>query len=187
MVSTDDERIAEIAVKYGASVPFMRSAENSDDFATTMDVLTEVISDYELKLNTKFEFLCCLYPTAPLISCKRIQEGFRLISGNDYFCVYPVVQFSYPVWRGLERTKEGKTAMIWPEYMRSRSQDLKKVYHDAGQWYWYRSDKILNSEFLENIYTIVLDDCEVQDIDNLMDWKLAELKYKLINEEKNIL
>ena len=165
----------------------MRSAENSDDYATTMDVLAEVISDYEVKLNTKFEFLCCLYPTAPLISYKRIREGFSLISGNDFFCVYPVVQFSYPVWRGLEITKEGKTAMIWPEYMRSRSQDLKKVYHDAGQWYWYRSDKINNSEFIKNIHTIVLDDYEVQDIDNLMDWKLAEMKYKLIHEEKNIL
>ncbi len=186
IVSTDDQGIADISLKYGASIPFMRSTKNSDDFATTMDVLTEVLSEFKEKSDTKFEFVCCIYPTAPLINYKRIQEGFRLITDNEYYCVYPVCRFSYPIWRGLEITKEGKTAMIWPEYMRTRSQDLKKVYHDAGQWYWYRSNKLINSEFIKNIHTIILDDYEVQDIDNLMDWKLAEMKYKLINEEKNI-
>ena len=187
MVSTDDDEIASISLKYGAKIPFMRSLKNSDDFATTMDVILEVTSEYRNRKNISFDSVCCIYPAAPLIRFNRLQEGFRLLSDNKYFCVHPVCPFSYPIWRGLEITEEGKTVMVWPEYSRSRSQDLKKVYYDAGQWYWYRTDKLLNSEFVKNVYTIILNEYEVQDIDNLMDWKLAEMKYKLINEEKNIL
>lgn len=180
MVSTEDDEVSEIAKQYGAVVPFMRSKDNANDFATTIDVLKEVESQYLQKFNKVFEIICCLYPTAPLIQMKELKEGLNLLLEKNFDTVFPVVAFSYPVWRGLE-IANGKTKMIWPEYTKSRSQDLKKVFHDAGQWYWYKSAKVNNTLFTKNTASIILKEDEVQDIDTLTDWKLAEMKYRLLH------
>jgi pseudaminic acid cytidylyltransferase len=182
MVSTDDDEIAKIAVKYGAKVPFLRSAETSTDFATTMEVIQEVVSEYKIQFGKVFDLVCCIYPTAPLIQMKHLKKGLDLLLEKDFGSVFPVVVFGYPVWRGVEITADGKTQMVWPEYINFRSQDLKKVYHDAGQWYWMRMNQSLKIIFTQNSGSIVLSETEVQDIDNLIDWDLAEMKYKLLNE-----
>ena len=180
MVSTDDDEIAAIARHYGAMVPFLRSADNANDFAATIDVLKEVEQNYRQILNKTFDFICCIYPTAPLMNKIQLQEGFELLKGKQLDAVFPIVPFSYPVWRGLEILDE-KTKMVWPQYINSRSQDLKTVYHDAGQWYWYNPNKIRLSLFTENTASLILSHETVQDIDTLIDWKLAEMKYQLIN------
>ena len=184
MVSTDDTEIAEIAVRYGAKVPFFRSADNAGDLSTTANALKEVELDYQQKLNQQFDFICCIYPTAPFIKKQNLVDGFNLLIERTLDSVFPVVSFSYPIWRGLE-ILDGKTKMIWPEYLNARSQDLKAVYHDAGQWYWYNPLKLKESLFSENTGSIILDDIQVQDIDTLSDWAIAEMKYKLLNETPN--
>ncbi|MGZ5243961.1 MAG: pseudaminic acid cytidylyltransferase [Bacteroidia bacterium] len=180
MVSTDDEEIAEIATKYGAKVPFLRSSDNANDFATTYSVIAEVLSEYR-KLNREFEYGCCIYPTAPLIQQTQLKEGFKILTINNFTTLLPVVQFGYPVWRGFEIADNARVKMLWPEYQDSRSQDLKKVYHDAGQWYWFHTEKLLTEGklFTENSGALTMNETEVQDIDNETDWKLAELKYQL--------
>lgn len=185
MVSTDDLEIAEMAIKYGAKVPFYRSAETSNDFATTMAVILEVVSEYKNHFNKIFDLVCCIYPTAPLIQVQHLKNGLDLLLSKNLDSVFPVVAFGYPVWRGVEITDEGKTKMVWPEYQNSRSQDLKKVFHDAGQWYWMNMKKLGKTAFTNNTASIILSEEEVQDIDNLTDWKLAEMKYKILNESKN--
>lgn len=180
MVSTDDKEIAEIAMKYGAKVPFYRSAETSTDFATTIEVINEVVFEYTDKINKKFDLVCCIYPTSPLIQVQQLKNGFDLMLEKKFASVFPIVAFGYPVWRGVEITDEGKTKMVWPEFQNSRSQDLKKVYHDAGQWYWLNLNLQNESLFTNNSGSIELSEEEVQDIDNLTDWKLAEMKYKLL-------
>jgi pseudaminic acid cytidylyltransferase len=182
MVSTDDEEIGEVAIRYGARVPFYRSAETSGDLATTLAVIKEVVSEYKYKFNKEFDFVCCIYPTAPLIQTKHLKSGYKNLVKYNYDCVFPVVSFGYPIWRGLEISDVGRTKMIWPEYKNSRSQDLKMVYHDAGQWYWLNINKIGDSILTENTASIVLSENEAQDIDNQTDWKLAEMKYLLRNE-----
>ena len=102
MVSTDDNEIAEIAEQYGASVPFIRSEKKSDDFASTMDVIFEVLSIYKQKLGIKFQYICCIYPAAPLTQAKHIVEGFKKLTDCNLSSVLPVVAYSYPVWRGIE-------------------------------------------------------------------------------------
>ncbi len=179
MVSTDDIEIAEIAKKYGAKIPFMRSKETSNDFATTVDVINEVLNSY-LNKRKVFQYACCIYPTAPLIKIEHLKMGIDKLINKKRDSVFPIVPFSYPVWRGL-RIKDGKTEMIWKEYQKSRSQDLELVYHDAGQWYWFKTANILNSIWSENTASIILNEMEVQDIDNETDWKLAERKYTIIN------
>ena len=182
MVSTDDPEIAEIAKNHGAAVPFLRSKNNADDFASTVDVIKEVEREYNARFSLVFDKICCIYPTAPLIKTEHLRAGMSLLSESDFDAVFPVVPFSYPIWRGLEVT-DGRVKMVWPENQNVRSQDLKPVYHDAGQWYWYNPTKITDSLFTSNTASIILSEEEVQDIDTPSDWLMAEMKYKLLYEK----
>ena len=186
MVSTDDEEIAQIANQYGAKVPFMRSAENSSDYATTLQVIEEVLINYKSKLDLTFNQVCCIYPTAPLIGPEDLELGLNILKENRFPIVFPIVQYGYPIWRGLERDDDGKSRMIWPENSDARSQDLKQVYHDAGQWYWIDPSRVSEDILKGEFGTVILDELNVQDIDNKEDWILAELKYKLKHDSKYI-
>lgn len=185
MVSTDDNEIAEVAKAYGASVPFMRSAANSDDFAGTAVVIHETLLNYN-KSNIFFEYACCIYPTAPLISPVDISTSFELMKKNGYRTVFPVAAFSYPVQRALQVNTSGKIEMIWPENMKKRSQDLTPAYHDAGQFYWLHVNEFMEDSllFTDNSGPYIMDEVKVQDIDNTTDWVIAELKYKYLQSIK---
>lgn len=180
MVSTDDEEIQEIAKKYGAKVPYLRSEKNSDDFATTFEVIDEVISYYKGQ-NREFENTCCLYPTAPFITSKRLIDANELLLKNEIEAIFTIVQYSYPIQRSLWLNEKGDIKMNWEENIKKRSQDLKINFHDAGQFYFYNTESYLSKNGVFNLKSkpIVLSELEVQDIDNEIDWKLAELKYKL--------
>jgi pseudaminic acid cytidylyltransferase len=183
MVSTDDPEIADVALKYGAKAPFLRSPENADEFATLADVLIEVIKTYKEKRKS-FENICCILPTAPLTSADRIKEAFLKLVNEDFESVLPVVEFSYPILRALEFYDDKTIKMIWPEHLKTRSQDLLPAYHDSGSFYWVKNNTLLEQEtlFCKKGGAIVLPETEVQDIDNETDWKLAVLKYKLLND-----
>lgn len=184
MVSTDDEEIANIAKKFGAKYPFNRSEKNANDFSSTEDVIIEVLEYYEKK-NIKFEYVCCIYPTAPFISSERLIEGFNKLICNNLQTLFPVVSFSYPILRALKSINE-KLKMVWPENEDKRSQDLETYFHDSGQFYWIKSEEFKRDKklFTDNTGFIELSQMEVQDIDNIDDWNLAELKYKKINDIK---
>ena len=186
MVSTDDEEIAKIARRYGARVPFLRSVENADDHATLVDVLLEVLQSYA-KIGKNWDTLCCILPTAPLITSTRIMEGFHKLNQEKLDSVCPVVAFSYPILRALELTADEKLKMIWPEHLKTRSQDLKTAYHDAGSFYWVQVPALLNEHscFCKNGSAIVLKETEVQDIDTFQDWEMAELKYQMLHASEN--
>ncbi len=177
MVSTDDEEIAHIAEKYGAKVPFYRSEQNSDDFATTLDVIQEVRNEYLIR-GKQFDNICCIYPTAPLINILDLMKGYNLLLKNIDL-VYPITPFSYPILRSVTLDNDGNIQMKWPEFAKSRSQDLEKFYHDCGQWYWYKNDSLTNNSFTA-IKSILIDNIGVQDIDNEDDWEIAEIKFKRI-------
>lgn len=188
MVSTDDTEIANIARMYGAVVPFMRSASNSDDYATTADVLLEVLDEYN-KIGKRYDIMCCIYPTAPLVTADKIKRAYEAFTRSGADTLVPVVRFSYPPQRCFV-INDGRLTYKWPEYIRSRSQDLEPYYHDAGQFYFYKIDSFLkarekdgNAIYMMKTAAYELDEIEVQDIDNLTDWKLAEIKYKLLNGE----
>jgi pseudaminic acid cytidylyltransferase len=186
MVSTDSKEIAEVALKYGASVPFMRSSQNADDYAGTADVLKEVL--LQLKENGKaYNHACCIYPTAPFINVDTLQKGYSLLTAGSYDTVFPVCAFSYPVLRSLIVDETGKVAMQWPENINKRSQDLPPFYHDAGQFYWIDISAFLEKQklFTDNTGAVILSELQVQDIDNETDWKIAELKYSLLTNSVN--
>lgn len=181
MVSTDDEEIAEVARRYGAAVPFMRSAKTADDYATTTDVLQEVLREYK-KRGRLFDVLCCIYPTAPFVTSKKLQDSFAYMQDRQADAVVPVVKFTYPPQRCFV-VKNGLLQFKWPENIRARSQDLEPFYHDAGQYYFWRIEKF-SEEMTDNTVPFVLNDLEVQDIDNIEDWELAELKYRILHSKR---
>lgn len=181
MVSTDSEEIADIAKSYGAEVPFMRSQKNSDDYATTADVLHEVISKYE-ELGQHFDVMCCIYPTAPFVTSTKLKTAYEFMKKKKGDALIPVVKYSFPPQRCFVIRSE-RIQLLHPENMNIRSQDLEPYYHDAGQFYFWKTNKF-STVFVKNTVPYILDDMEVQDIDNIEDWKIAEIKYK--NLKKNM-
>lgn len=180
MVSTDDPEIAEISKMCGAKVPFLRSLDNSDDYSTTSDVLIEVLSEYK-NIGKEFEMFCCIYPTAPFVTAKKLINGITLLKNSDADGVIPVTRFGYPILRSL-KIENGKALMNWPEYLNTRSQDLIPAFHDCGQFYIMRSDRFLAKKRIltDNIIPLEIPESEVQDIDTEEDWKIAEIKYTFL-------
>jgi N-acylneuraminate cytidylyltransferase len=183
MVSTDDEEIAEIARNYGAKVPFLRSEKTSNDYATTTDVIEEVLETYKER-GEEFDIFCCIYPTAPFITAKRLKDAVEELSASDADSLIPVVRFSYPPQRAME-IHDGRLVFSQPENLSKRSQDLEPHYHDAGQFYVVRTESFLKNKgiMVGQILPMELSELEVQDIDNEVDWKLAEMKYKLLQDK----
>lgn len=182
VVSTDDEKIAEISRQYGASVPFMRSAETSNDFADTTDVLKEVIQKLHEE-NKDYDTFCCIYPTAPFITAQKLIDSRKLLEDEDVYNVIPMTSFSFPPQRGMK--KDGKYIIpVDKVAINARSQDLETIYHDCGQFYWCKTREFeKNPDMLSN-HTVpyIVPEMEVQDIDNESDWKLAEIKYQFMRK-----
>lgn len=178
MVSTDSEEIAEIAKKYGASVPFMRSAETSNDYATTNDVLMEVFNEYE-KRGQEFDIAVCIYPTAPFVTADKLKRAIDMVEKDGADAVTPVVQFSFPPQRAFI-IRDNALEYQYPENASARSQDLEAVYHDCGQFYVMRPYNILHDVESTMTMPLIMKESEVQDIDTIEDWKIAEIKYKLM-------
>ena len=180
MVSTDDETIARTAKSVGAEVPFMRSMSNSDDYSTLADVVDEVIDAYEDR-GRSFSLICCLLPTAPLITQSNLALGFEILSKGKFDSVRPLVSYDYPIQRAIRMDLDNAIEWNQPEFAQSRSQDLDNLYHDAGQFYWMNSKFRLRGGKKGGF---PISQLEAQDIDDETDWKLAELKYQLLNQIK---
>lgn len=183
MVSTDDEEIAAIARQYGATVPFFRTEKTANDFATITEVLLEVLEEYD-KRGQHFEVASCIYPTAPFVTAEKLQKAMETFENADADSVIPVVSFSYPPQRALVE-RDGRLVFCYPEYINSRSQDMEKHFHDVGQFYVFRSESLKkNGSIMRgNILPLEVSELEVQDIDNMTDWQIAEMKYRLMSEK----
>lgn len=184
MVSTDDEEIAEVAKKYGAKVPFFRSAVNANDHATTFDVIEEVLDRYAGN-GEFFTQACCLYPTAPFASSSTLKTFAAFLNETDFDCVFPVLRYGYPIQRALRLLNKGRVEMLNKEYLNTRSQDLEPTFHDAGQFYWFRVKQLLREGALwsKNTGVLVIDEMRAQDIDNEEDWKIAEFKFSFLQKQ----
>lgn len=182
MVSTDSREIAQIAVSYGAAVPFYRSAETSDDYATTSEVLLEVFRQYQ-KQGISFDYAYCIYPTAVFITKEILRKAMHIMRETDADTVLPVVPFSYPPQRGMliRQEQDGCYArMREPEYINTRSQDLDKIYHDSGQFYCFRIGSFQERKNLMSgkIAPLVVSEMEAQDIDTMQDFEIAQIKFR---------
>jgi len=186
VVSTDDEEIAEIARQYGAEVPFLRSSKNSDDFSGTGDVMLEVLDKLESRGDC-YEQACCIYATAVLLSMEFLVETLRFFESEIFDVVFPVIAFSTPIERALSRSDEGRLSSYFKNDNIKRSQDFKVAYYDSGSLYWFIPENLKNLSnknlFGKNRGGMVVDEVYCQDIDNLVDIKMAEIKYRFLNKQ----
>ncbi|MDO4294297.1 MAG: pseudaminic acid cytidylyltransferase [Eubacteriales bacterium] len=183
MVSTEDEEIARIAREAGASVPFLRSAQSADDYASTDDVIREVLCRYR-EQGQSFDAFCCIYPTAPFVTAQKLCTAMEMLLRAD--SVMPVTTYPYPVLRSLKVDSEGHIGYKWPEFAAARSQDLEALYHDCGQFYACRTEAFFREGTTDvpGMVPLFLPELEVQDIDTEEDWAIAELKYQKMLEKK---
>lgn len=182
MVSTDSTDIADVAIAAGAKVPFLRNPETADDYAVTADVLYEVLKRYE-ESGQSYHRGCCLYPTAPFVTAGKLRTAMEMLENPEVETVVPVVPFSFPPQRG-SIISDGYLKMRYPENLNTRSQDLEMMYHDCGQFYCFDVEAFLKEKKLFTTKTApyIISELEVQDIDNISDWKLAEIKYQMMKE-----
>ena len=181
MVSTEDEEIASVAREYGAQVPFYRSEKTSGDYATTNDVLLEVLEEYE-KRGQHFDLAVCIYPTAPFVTAHKLKDAVERLMESGAETLIPVVAFSYPPQRAMI-VHDGRLVFEYPEYLDSRSQDLEPHYHDVGQFYVFFTEAFKRNKKLMtgDILPYVVDEMEVQDIDKQTDWEIAEIKFRSVS------
>ena len=186
MVSTDSHEIAEVARRYGAAVPFLRSAETANDYATTADVIKEVVSEYHNR-GRDFDWLCCVYPTAPFVTAEKLKLAYEAALNSKADAVIPVVRFSFPPQRGMV-IRNGSLSWQYPEFSQKRSQDLEGIYHDCGQFYFCRVSSFKRYGTITPTHTVplIVPDEEAQDIDTLSDWFLAEAKYKIFIDKEAV-
>jgi len=189
IVSTDDEEIAEVALRLGAEVPFMRPDELSGDFVATIPVIKHAIQHLEANQITP-EWVCCIYATAPFISADALKSGLTLIQQKNADYIFSVTSYAFPIQRAIKLQEDGTVKMFSPEYFNTRSQDLEEAYHDAGQFYWGARDAWLEEKpiFSSKSYPVILPRYLVQDIDTQEDWKTAKIKHSfIINDIKRLL
>jgi N-acylneuraminate cytidylyltransferase len=186
VVSTDDAEIADVARQYGASVPFMRPAELSDDYTGTLPVIRHAIEWFNGQGQT-VEQVCCLYATAPFVCVEDIQRGLQILeeTGSDY--AFSVTSYAFPIQRAIRLTEQGRVEMFSPEHFNTRSQDLEEAYHDAGQFYWGRASAWLQGKmiFSPDSAPVLLPRHRVQDIDTPDDWLRAEWMCKAMQQAQN--
>jgi pseudaminic acid cytidylyltransferase len=180
MVSTDDPEIAELARKYGASVPFLRSERTSGDTVGLAEVLLEVLQQYK-QAGLSFDLAACVLATAPFVTSIDLRKAMERMADGRRDALLSACRYSYPIQRALIE-RRSKIRMKWPKYYHRRSQDLEPCYHDAGQFYFVRTQPFLRERrlFLKNMIMCELPETRVQDIDTEEDWRMAEHKFRFL-------
>ena len=180
IVSTDDIEIKNISEEYGADVPFLRPKNLSDDITPTLPVISHAINECS-KLGLKFKNVCCIYPTAPFVKISDILSSYKLLNQNKkYFC-FPITEFPSSIFRSFTIDNKFKIKPLYPQNELKRTQDLKPVYFDCGQFYWGTKENWLNSSKIHsNGLGYIVPNWRVVDLDTEQDWKRAELLKKII-------
>lgn len=185
IVSTDDEEIADVALSWGAEVPFMRPAELSNDFAGTTEVIAHA-TRWAQDQSWPLEAVCCIYATAPFALASDIRRGLTLLQSGLWAFAFPVTEFAAPIFRSFKETEDGGVEMFFPEHFSTRSQDLPVALHDAGQFYWGRPNAWLSGMriFDRHSIPVLIPRWRVQDIDTVDDWVRAEMMAPIIMNHK---
>lgn len=184
IVSTDDVEIAKVASEWGATVPFMRPAELSDDFTGTLPVIRHAV-EWLNQNDCPVEYACCLYATAPFVSAADLKQGLQLIKDSGSSYAFSVTSYAFPIQRAIRITDNGRVAMFNPEHFQTRSQDLEEAWHDAGQFYWGTAEAWCEERaiFGEDSVPVKLPRHRVQDIDTPEDWNRAEWLFRAMQAE----
>ncbi|MAU40390.1 MAG: pseudaminic acid cytidylyltransferase [Kordiimonas sp.] len=184
VVSTDDEKIAQVARESGAEVPFMRPVDLSDDYTGTVPVIRHAIEQMQAQGESP-EYVCCLYATAPFAQSKYLAEGLALLESQQASYAFSVTSFPFPVQRAVRVNAQGRVEALYPEHRQTRSQELEEAYHDAGQFYWGTAKAFCDEQelFAPHSIPVILPRHFVQDVDTPEDWQRAEVMYEVLRKQ----
>ena len=185
IISTDSKKIAKLAQKFGAEAPFIRPKNLSNDYTIIADVMKHALKFLQRK-KLKPNFVCCIFPVNPFIRKSDILKGYKKIINNDWQFVFTAVENKFPVYRSFLQKKNKGLKMIFPKNYTTRSQDLQKVYSDAGQFYWGKRSAWMSKKKIFSHYSSIINIPyqRANDIDTIDDWKHAELMRKNITSNK---
>lgn len=181
IVSTDCTEIAKVARQYGAETPFVRPAELADSHTGTLAVIRQAIEWFQAQ-GEHFEWVCCLYATAPFVQTKQLQEALQQLKEQQADYCFSVTEFATPIQRAFKITSNRRLEMFHPELFNERSQDLERAFHDAGQFYWGKPDTFVQEipVYSEYASPYMLPRYLVQDLDTFEDWERAEFMYQVL-------
>jgi pseudaminic acid cytidylyltransferase len=179
IVTTDDEEIKSISQEFGATIVVKRPDNLADDITPTVPVVAHAVESFIQSHNVNPSGVCCIYPINPFLQASDLKSGLEILRENPQVSyVNAVCSYPYPIQRAVT-VKDGWIKMMNPQNALTRSQDLDETYHDAGQWYWGKSDTWLrHDKLLFNSKAFVVPRWRCQDIDTEEDWKYAELLFK---------
>lgn len=177
VVSTDSQEIADVALKYGAEVPFIRPVEISGDLVSSDDVVIHALKYFEDK-DERYESVCKLQPTSPLRNAKHIREAYDLFKENDYNYVVSVCECEHsPLWAGILGENGCMDTFLDDKYKRACRQQMNTYYRLNGAIYMGKTSRYLNDKnFLGNgCYAYIMKQEDSVDIDSILDFKIAEI------------
>ena len=180
IVSTDDEEIAEVALNFGATVPWMRPKELSDDYATTVNVMQDAVKKLKTHL-IDIKNICCIYPATPLLKPSFLSEGLKVLEDSDWDYVFSGLKARTPPQRFFSLGSSMGVEMLSPEYETTRSQDLEDFYCDAGQFYWGKESSWGSGLPIFSSKSTILEIPSefAVDIDTQDDWHQAERLFEI--------
>lgn len=179
VVSTSDRKIADLAVKYGAEAPFLRPAEVTDDQIPPRSIVEHAIKNLYDDPNS-IDAVCCLHPTAPLMSAEDIKAGYeRLVQGNCTYA-FAVTSFPVPLQRALRIGKDGHLAMYQPVHFGTDTQVPDEVWYDARHFYWARAEEWCKERPVigPDAVGVPVPRERVQFLSTPEDWHLTEMRVR---------
>jgi pseudaminic acid cytidylyltransferase len=185
VVSTDDPEIATAATAAGAVVPFARPANLSDDKTPTVPVVAHAVR-HCLDAGWDVTHACCIYPCTPLLAVEDLRGALELLLLRNADFVYPVTEYAHPIQRALRLLPSGQMEFLQPENELTRTQDLEKTFHDAGQFYWGNASAWLAEKRMHSGgHGYRIPHWRVVDIDTDDDWLRAELIYQALQTRRS--
>lgn len=180
IVTSEDDEILDISKKYGAEI-IKRPFELATDTAKTIDAVKHVLEN----ISEKYDYVVLLQPTSPLRTEKHIDEAIELLMNKNADAIISVCEVEHsPLWCNILPPDGSLVNFLREDVIDKRSQDLEKYYRINGAIYICKIDKLLNngSFFLkENIYAYIMDKKSSIDIDEELDFKMAEVILKESN------
>lgn len=190
LVSTEDQEIAAVAKKYGAEVPFLRPEDLARDETPGIEPVLHAIS--WLREHEKFspDLTCTLQCTSPFRKAYQISEALEKLVAGPYDSIISVCESEVnPYW--MKKIEDGKLKDFMPTGINyTRRQDLPKVYRLNGALYLAWTSLLVRNKnwYTEKTIPYVMDKASSLDIDDLLDFKIAEylMKEKMAGEKQLI-
>jgi len=178
VVSTDSKKIAEIALKYGAEVPFFRPKKLSDNKAKIIDAFKFTIKKLKKEYDTNH--FISLAPTSPLTEVEDINRSIELYFRKKAKTLISVAKNTKPLEWYLEKKKNNKITPFIKKTFKANRQDTKQLYIPNGAIYIFNSNHLIkNKTYLNNsTYAYVMPKVKSIDIDDKIDFQIAEDFYR---------